>query len=200
MVRPHNCLFALSIASLAAASSTVACKNEPRAGAAEAIGAIKSAGTASVAKPDAENAFKKLTTLVGAWKGNFADGREHTVRYRLTAGGTVLVETWTLSAVRESTTMYHLDGDTLMATHYCPQGNQPRLLLVSDAERLRFEFRDGTNLQVPNRSHQHSFWLEVNDKDHFQRNENYVDNGAALPVAPAEDPKEAVSYTRVRDE
>jgi hypothetical protein len=152
---------------------------------------------AFAAQPDAENAFKQLTSLVGSWEGKFPDGRQHRVNYRLTAGDSVLVETWTLSAVRESMTLYFLDGDTLMAVHYCPQGNQPRLVLVSSAERLNFKFQDGTNLQVPNKSHQHSFWLQIKDRDHFQRNEIYVENGTVIESAPADDPKATVSYTRV---
>ena len=153
----------------------------------------------SAVKPDAEQAFKQLTSLVGTWKGNFPDGREHSVSYRLTAGGTVLVETWTLSAMRESMTMYHLDGGMLMATHYCPQGNQPRLMLVSDVGQLSFEFHDGTNLQIPNKSHQYSFWLQINDKDHFQRNENYVENGTATQSVTSEDPKTIVNYLRASE-
>ena len=74
-------------------------------------------------------AFARLSGLVGAWNGTLPDGRVHAVSYRLTAGDTVLVETWTMSPTRESMTMYHLDGDALIATHYCPQGTQPRLQL-----------------------------------------------------------------------
>ena len=39
----------------------------------------------------AANAFKQLSSLVGAWEGKFEDGRPHSVSYRLSAGGTVLV-------------------------------------------------------------------------------------------------------------
>ena len=42
--------------------------------------------------------FKRLTSLIGNWEGKWPDGRTHTVSYRLTAGGSVLVETWTLFA------------------------------------------------------------------------------------------------------
>ena len=44
--------------------------------------------------------------------------------------------------------MYHLDGDRLLATHYCPQGNQPRLKLMDDGDpkRLSFAFVDGTGM------------------------------------------------------
>jgi hypothetical protein len=89
------------------------------------------------------DAFKQLTSLNGNWEGKFPDGRSHTVSYRLTAAGSVLVETWTLEPNRESMTLYSIDGSHLIATHYCPQGNQPRLRLVqgNDSTKLSFEFR-----------------------------------------------------------
>jgi len=154
---------------------------------------------ATAKKPDAAKAFQQLSGLVGNWMGKSESGRQHSVNYRLSAGGTVLVETWSLSSGRESMTMYHLDGDDLMATHYCPQGNQPRLLLVSDAGKMHFEFRDGTNLKVPDKAHQHSFWLQINDSGHFQRNEIYVDNVRTGHVPAEENPQDTFSYTRKDD-
>ncbi len=146
-------------------------------------------------------AFKRLSALVGTWEGKFEDGRAHRVAYRLTAGGTALIETWTLGPTRESLTLYHLDGDALVATHYCPQGTQPRLQLSSatgPAERLSFVLRDGGSLQVKGKSHQHAFWIELKGIDAFVRSETYVENGssaAAIANAPAD---AAVTYTRAR--
>ena len=147
---------------------------------------------------DAVEAFKQLSALVGDWSGKSASGREHKVNYRLSAGGSVLVETWSLSSGRESMTLYHLDGESLMATHYCPQGNQPRLVLMPGSEKMQFAFLDGTHLQVAGKSHQHSFWLQIDDNDHFQRNEIYVENGVVINKAPAEDPAETFVYTRMK--
>ena len=144
--------------------------------------------TLCAAESEATRAFTQLSGLVGQWQGKFADGRAHSVAYRLTAGGSVLMETWALAPGRESITLYHLDGEALMATHYCPQGNQPRLQLVPSGTpgRLDFAFRDGTNLQVEGKAHQHAFWLEFLDDGRFKRNETYVENGTppSEPVAP----------------
>ena len=52
--------------------------------------------SAAEGNEDAAGAFKQLTSLVGNWEGKFPDGRSHGVSYRLTAGGSALVETWTL--------------------------------------------------------------------------------------------------------
>ena len=147
----------------------------------------------------AANAFKQLSSLVGAWEGKFEDGRSHSVSYRLTAGGTVLVETWTLGPGRESMTLYHMDGETLVADHYCPQGNTPRLVLTKGggADRLSFVFRDGTNLQVKGKSHQHAFWIKLNGQNSFVRGETYVENGSTPTEAANMKPGAAITYTRM---
>jgi hypothetical protein len=147
----------------------------------------------------AANAFKQLSSLVGTWEGKFEDGRPHSVSYRLTAGGTVLVETWTLGPGRESMTLYHIDGDALVADHYCPQGNTPRLELTKGggADKLSFVFRDGTNLQVKGKSHQRAFWIKVNGKNSFERGETYVENGGPSADAANMSPGKAVTYTRM---
>lgn len=144
---------------------------------------------------DAQAAFARLSQLAGDWEGQFANGRRHTVNYRLSAGGTVLVETWALAPGRESITVYYVDGDELLATHYCPQGTQPRLRLVGDADgRLSFDLRDGGNLALPGKSHQQAFWLEFPGKDAYRRSETYVENGQPAQSGKAD---AAVEYRRL---
>ncbi|MBJ6763505.1 hypothetical protein JGU66_22280 [Myxococcaceae bacterium JPH2] len=148
---------------------------------------------------NAEQAFHQLTTLVGIWEGKFEDGRPHSVTYRLTAGGTTLVETWALGPGRESLTLYHLDGDALVADHYCPQGNTPRLQLAkgSSTDKLSFVFRDGTNLQIKDKSHQHAFWVSLGGKDSFIRSETYVKNGTTPAELQQATPDKPITYHRV---
>src|SRR5262245_5708255 len=97
--------------------------------AAAAIGTGQAGATSVAMQLRAPAVFEQRKTLVGEWQGATAEGRQLSVSYRLTAGGTVLVETWTLGPGRESMTLYHLDRDDLVATHYCPIGNQPSLRL-----------------------------------------------------------------------
>ena len=54
-------------------------------------------------------------------------------------------------------TVYHLDGDTLLATHYCAMGNQPVMKLEkATARELSFGFAGGTNLDAAKDVHIHS--------------------------------------------
>ncbi len=122
----------------------------------------------------ADEAFAQLTKLVGRWRpADRADG-SLTIRFTLTAGGTVLVESWERGDGQpHSLTLYHRDGPSLIATHYCPQGNQPRLALAGrDAQGLHFTFRDATDLD-PGESHQHDLWLNLTDPNHPVRTEVY---------------------------
>ena len=140
--------------------------------------------------------YTRLGALLGTWAGHGANGRELKVSFRYSAAGSVLVETWTLGSGRESMTLYALDGERLLATHYCPQGNQPRLEFTgTDADgRWQFRFVDGTNLHVAGRSHQQAFWLKLDGDDAFERGETYVDNDAAS-TQPEPD-GDAVRYQR----
>jgi hypothetical protein len=100
---------------------------------------------------NARTAFAQLQTLVGEWEGKTEAGRSLKVSYRLTANNTVLVETWTLGPQRESLKLYHMDNESLIATHYCPVGNQPRLRFKEGGSTslFVFEFVSATNLPKP---------------------------------------------------
>jgi hypothetical protein len=66
------------------------------------------------------------------------------VRFQVISGGSVVLETFGRPG-RETATVYHLDGGSLVATHYCAQGNQPRLRLRDgDPRHLRFALADVT--------------------------------------------------------
>lgn len=133
---------------------------------------------APATKADAAASFAALKRLVGTWRTKRPAGRVVSVVYRLTAGGTVLMETWDLGPDRESVTVYHLDRSVLLATHYCPIGNQPRLRLASvDPRHLRFVFLDATGLDTPEESHQHAFGIDFVGDDRIVRTETYVEAG-----------------------
>jgi hypothetical protein len=139
---------------------------------------------------DARGAFTQLQTLAGEWEGKTEAGRLLKVSYRLTAAGTVLVETWTLGPQRESLTLYHMDNESLIATHYCPVGNQPRLRFKEggSASLFVFEFVSATNLPKPEAAHQHRFEMELLQANSFARSETYLENGKGEP--------ERIVYTR----
>jgi len=122
-------------------------------------------------------AFDEMKTLVGIWKKEGGKSPNFSVSFELTANNSVLVETWLRNGKKHSFTMYHLDNENFMATHYCPQGNQPRLKLAKESSisDLRFKFLDVTNLTSVANSHQHSLGFELSkDTNIILRKESYI--------------------------
>lgn len=145
---------------------------------------------------DGKKIFNELKTLVGDWK-SAAAGSATTVNYKLIANDSALIETWTMSPTRQSMTVYTLDGNELIASHYCPQGNAPRLKLTTTDKSgaSNFILMDGANLQDPSGSHQHAFWIRIDGPNSMSRSETYIGN------AEAYDPSrqgEAESFRRMK--
>jgi hypothetical protein len=139
--------------------------------------------------PEGAESFERLKLLVGEWRGRTPQGRDIRVSYRLTANASALVETWDLGLGRESMTIYYMDEKELLASHFCPLGNQPRLSLKrASADRLDFEFRDGSNLDPATDAHQQSFWIEFQGSDAIVRSETYREGDS--------EETEAVRYER----
>ena len=129
-------------------------------------------------KIDAERSYAQLRELVGTWEARTGNGKAVRVRYRLISAGSVMVEDYAVGSGRETMTVYHLDGARLIATHYCAQGNQPRLALQSGADqRQEFDFLDATNLADPEVSHLQHLVLQRRSDNELDRIETYRSHG-----------------------
>jgi hypothetical protein len=130
---------------------------------------------------DAQTAFDQLKTLAGTWHGTpegqgeaAAEEAEHkgevVHEFRVSAAGTVVMETMMPGTDDEMINMYHLDGDDLLVTHYCSGGNQPRMRLDRDrstARTLVFDFAGGTNLDPAVDGHIHAAKITFVDDEHL---------------------------------
>lgn len=113
-------------------------------------------------KSPSEIAFDRLKGLVGTWDvvEKFSS-KKFTARYTMTGGGSVLMED--LSGM---TTAYHLDKDTLLLTHYCGVGNQPRMrvkTVANNGRQISFEMYDITNLKNPDAYRSTSLEVQFHD-------------------------------------
>lgn len=117
-----------------------------------ALCAFPAIGRAAEKAPSVNAArFEALKKLAGDWVQLAADGKPGTTiasSIRVTAGGSVVQETLFPGTDHEMVTMYHLDGEALMLTHYCSLQNQPRMRAEpgKDAKQIKFKFTDGTNV------------------------------------------------------
>jgi hypothetical protein len=65
-------------------------------------------------------------------------------------------------------TMFHLDGERLILTHYCDAGNQPRMAatISSDGKTIVFDFLEATNLLSSQAGHMQRVTFNFIDADH----------------------------------
>ena len=118
-----------------------------------------------------------MKSLVGVWEKHGATKSKFNISFELIANDTTLIETWNYNGKKHSLTVYHLNGKDLMATHYCPQGNQPRLHLSNNAtlNNISCNYFDATNLLSLEDSHQHSLGFEIDQSSNrLLRKETYL--------------------------
>lgn len=124
--------------------------------------------------------FEKVAALAGEWR--VQERPSLRIVFERTAGGSVIIERWMVGQRVHSLTVYHLDGERLIATHYCPQGNQPRLESRSASSgEIRFAFRDVTDLD-PGESHTHALWFTPGADGTLQRSEVYRSDDGLQPA------------------
>ena len=99
-----------------------------------AAAAIVILSASLVLAQDAHKSFDLLKGMEGNWSGKSIQGHPTQVTFRLIAGGSALMSEIHGHGPENMVTMFHMDGDRLLMTHYCGAGNQPRMKLVaSDA-------------------------------------------------------------------
>jgi hypothetical protein len=112
-----------------------------------------------VAQSDAQQSFDKLKALAGTWHASvtteppmkeMGEGATVDVSLRVTSRGNALVHEMGESGKDDPTkydhpvTMFYLDGDRLILTHYCDAGNRPRMAarVSPDGKTVEFDFLD----------------------------------------------------------
>ncbi|MEO9634432.1 MAG: hypothetical protein ABJF89_02745 [Parasphingorhabdus sp.] len=129
------------------------------------------------------SSFEQMSKLVGDWKREGRDGSKFHIEFELTANNSVLVERWVSRGKTHSLTLYHRDQADVVATHYCPQGNQPRMKMSTPdgATKITFDFWDATNLAKPTDNHQHSLSFDLSQPDRVKRAEIYLSSAGEEP-------------------
>jgi len=121
--------------------------------------------TAALAQSNTQAAFEKIKSLQGSWAGK-AGGRDVQVSYRVTSGGSAVMSE--IRGEEDMISMFHLDGERLLMTHYCGAGNQPRMVgtVSPDGKTITFNFLDGTNLLSSQPGHMERMVLTMLDANH----------------------------------
>ena len=133
------------------------------------------------AVPKSTPEFEKLKTLAGEWSAKTKDGQPVRVSYKLVSNGSSLIEMLSMGKGEgDMVTVYHLDGDKLMMTHYCSANNQPRMKaqpVSGEVKSLTFSFLDATNLAPPDSGHMHRLVVAFQDKNHMTQDWTWREYG-----------------------
>ena len=120
----------------------------------------------------AEERYALIQSWEGRWEVEEIDSLQ--IVFEKTAKGHTMIERWETASGLHSMTVYHLDDDLIIATHYCPQGNQPRLQAGSGTlGHIDFDFRDVTDLDE-GESHAHTLSFTKNSDGSLRRSETYM--------------------------
>jgi hypothetical protein len=119
----------------------------------------------------AKNTFERLKKLEGKWVGRSTKGWTEAITFKTIAQGSVIHESSFDAHPNETmATMYHLDGNRLLLTHYCVSKTQPRLQATGfeeDGRKVTFTFVDATNLASRDKGHMDKVVFNFIDEDHF---------------------------------
>jgi hypothetical protein len=124
-------------------------------------------------------AFKQLEALVGEWEA-VQDGAPVKETYTLTANGSALMSETKPSNGATMITMFTVDGDHLIATHYCAARNQPQMVAASpgDLEKgMAFSLERVTGMKTPDDWHNTGVTITLDDKDHMTQRWTYLYKG-----------------------
>ncbi len=129
--------------------------------------------------------WQQLRSLVGQWRGDMEEGgkkHETALEVRMTGDNSAIMHWMAQGTPHEMVTMFHPDGSSLLATHYCAAHNQPRMQMVSPAgpNQIAFRFKDGTNIG-PGDGHMVGLVITFIDANHHDEAWSYEDKGKELP-------------------
>lgn len=132
------------------------------------------------AENDAQSAFEKIKSLDGTWVTKNSEGKPAEVSFRTTSNGSAVMSE--IKGDEDMISMFHMDGDRLLMTHYCGAGNQPRMkgTLSSDGKSVTFNFVDITNLSSPEAGHMNKVTFTMPDANHHSEEWVFLDHGKEM--------------------
>jgi hypothetical protein len=133
--------------------------------------AVAFAGEHSLGPYSGSKEFDRMKGLAGVWEGTSnmpKEGERVKVEYRLSSGGSSVVETLFPGTPHEMVSVYFDNQGQLTMTHYCALRNQPRMKLQkADAQSLNFVFAGGTNIDPKKDAYMRSLSITFVDKNHI---------------------------------
>lgn len=133
------------------------------------------------AQTDSQRAFATIKSMPGTWEGKSV-GAEHMdgslqVTFKVVSGGSAVMSE--ILGHEDMVSMFNMDGNRLLLTHYCAIGNQPRMEASTspDGKTITFQYVDATNLSAPDAGHMEKMVLTLLDENHHTEEWTFIDHG-----------------------
>jgi hypothetical protein len=138
---------------------------------------------------DAQKSFDTMKSLAGTWQGPVKvdppmgemGGTKMRVSLRVTSRGNAIVHEMKQADTPDDPakyddpiTLFYLDNDRLVLTHYCDAGNRPRMAgrISSDGKTVEFDFLDvAGSTQF---GHMQHAVFTITDSDHHSEDWTYL--------------------------
>jgi len=153
-MKSYRIVFAVLVVCLSVFASA-ASKNEPK----------------PTQSSNASAEFDKLKELSGEWISRSASDPMSVTRhtYRVVSNGSVVMLTTDVPSEGPMITMFYLDGNRLLLTHYCDAGNRPRMAARTspDGKTVEFDFLDVSGSTSYGHM-QHAVFTMVDENHHLE--------------------------------
>ena len=161
--------------------------NAPRFAVLAALVLAAGAASGAPSRPTSA-ALERFKNLAGEWvaaeDGDKVKKGDLVARYAVTASGSAVVETVFPGSEHEMVTVYHADGPDLVLTHFCMEGNQPRMRArAAQGPRFDFAYDGGTNIDPKRDRHMHSATFDLAGKDEIRSEWNEIAEGKTVFLA-----------------
>jgi hypothetical protein len=139
------------------------------------IAVLSLVSTVALAQSSAQKSFDEMKAFAGEWEGKLStmppspefEGKAAHLSFHVTSSGNAMMHELQVEGRKDDPiTMFYLDKDRLMLTHYCDAGNRPRMVgkTLPGGKTVEFDFLDISGADVP--EHMHHARFTAIDADH----------------------------------
>ena len=124
----------------------------------------------------------RVKSLAGTWEATDEKGNKHVASvFTVSSNGSAVREVMLPGTEHEMTNMYTMDGPTLVMTHYCALGNQPKMRAAASDQPgvVELKFDSVGNLVSADQGYMGALTLTMKDPNHLTEHWTHFEKGKA---------------------
>ncbi|MBS0195389.1 MAG: hypothetical protein JSR77_01390 [Planctomycetes bacterium] len=159
-----------TVLSLACLLALVGCNADP------SKGTLKLSGKPTAAQQAA--LLDRVKGLEGTWEMTDDKGQKSTLVFKTMAAGSAVREIMFPGSPHEMTNLYHMDGSSLVVTHYCAAGNEPTMrATAAEGDSIHFTTDHVSNLGSKDETYMGELTLVFKGPNQFEQHWKSITGG-----------------------